>query len=128
MLDFEGENGRWRCVGIGNETSGQMLFYSVLEQPCPLDQRPQLAWFLTRANYGLNIGNFELDLGDGQVRYKTSVDIDGTTDSLSPDLFRNLVYPNVLTMDRYLPGIMQISFNANANPEEVIRDIEMKEK
>ena len=42
---------------------------------CPLnadeDTRPVVAEYLTRANYGLNNGNFEMDYSDGEIRYKT---------------------------------------------------------
>lgn len=31
------------------------------------------AEFLTRANYGLVFGNFEMDMHDGEIRYKTFV-------------------------------------------------------
>lgn len=30
------------------------------------------AEFLTRANYGLVFGNFEMDMHDGEIRYKPS--------------------------------------------------------
>lgn len=43
----------------------------------PEDRRLALAEFLTRANYGLFIGNFEMDWQDGEVRYKTSIDVAG---------------------------------------------------
>jgi len=32
--------------------------------------------FLTRANYGLNIGNFEMDFQDGEIRFKTAIDVE----------------------------------------------------
>ncbi len=42
---------------------------------CPIkateDVRPQVAEFITRANFGLKIGKFELDYNDGEVRYQT---------------------------------------------------------
>jgi hypothetical protein len=44
------------------------------------------------ANYDMIIGNFELDLRDGEVRYKTSIDFEG--DRLSFAYINNLVYTN----------------------------------
>lgn len=35
------------------------------------------AEFLTRANYGLVFGNFEMDMHDGEIRYKTFVPCGG---------------------------------------------------
>jgi hypothetical protein len=34
-----------------------------------------IAKFITRANYGMSLGNFELDFNDGEIRYKTSIDV-----------------------------------------------------
>ena len=33
--------------------------------------RPAVAEYLTRINYGLKVGNFEMDFSDGKVRYKS---------------------------------------------------------
>lgn len=44
---------------------------------CPIsadeESRADVMDYLTRANYGLRNGNFELDLRDGEIRYKTYV-------------------------------------------------------
>jgi hypothetical protein len=49
-----------------------------------------VAEFLTRANSGMVIGNFELDFADGEIRYKTSIDVEG--DKLSYAIIKRLVY------------------------------------
>ena len=56
--------------------------------------------FLIRANYGMMIGNFEMDFTDGEIHYKTSIDVEG--DKLSSALIKRLVYANVMMMDEYL--------------------------
>ncbi|NEQ30985.1 MAG: YbjN domain-containing protein [Leptolyngbya sp. SIO4C5] len=59
------------------------------------------------------VGNFELDFSDGEIRYKTSLDVEG--DRLSQASIKQLVYTNVFTMDRYLPGIEAvIKYGTNA--------------
>ncbi len=40
-------------------------------------QKMRLADFVCRANYGLRDGNFELDMRDGELRYKTYTNCDG---------------------------------------------------
>jgi hypothetical protein len=79
-----------------------------------------IAEFLTRANYGMTIGNFELDYTDGEIRYKTSIDV--TNDQLSPALIQTLVYINVAMMDEYLPGIQAVI--DGATPIAAIQAIE----
>jgi hypothetical protein len=72
-------------------------------------------------NYGIVIGNFEMNFYDGEIRYKTSLDVEG--DRLSSTLVKHLVYSNVTSMDKYLPGIMSVIFG-NLSPEEVISRVE----
>ena len=48
-----------------------MLCYAFCPINASEDVRPVVAEYLTRANYGLKCGNFELDYRDGEVRYKT---------------------------------------------------------
>jgi hypothetical protein len=103
------------------EEQDRVVFYSVAPKETPPDRRLAMAAFLTRANYGMLIGNFEMDFADGEVRYKTSIDVEG--DRLSTALMQQIVYANVRTMDRYLPGIYQIMETAQT-PEEVIAQIE----
>lgn len=118
---FQGDNGQWNCYAQAREEQEQFVFYSVFPVAAPEDRRLAVAEFLTRANYGLVIGNFEMDFTDGEIRYKTGVDIEG--DRLSPALVRQLVYANVLTMDRYLPGIMSVLYG-DVSPAEAIAQIE----
>jgi hypothetical protein len=119
-LGFQGENGQWTCYAQAREEGEQFLFYSVCPVNAPEDKRLVMAEFLTRANYGLYIGNFELDLDDGEIRYKTSIDVEG--DRLSTALVRQLVYANVFTMDHYLPGIMRVIYG-DASPAEAIAQV-----
>lgn len=121
MMGFSGKNGSFQCFAQAREEQHQMVFYSVSSVNAPDTRRAATAEFITRANYGLIIGNFELDYDDGEVRFKTSVDVEGET--LSVNLVRHLVYANILTMDRYLPGLLKV-FYGNEEPEDVIKEIE----
>lgn len=93
----------WRCRAIADEERYVVLFFSQAPSNAPYESRLAMAEFLTRANYGLRLGNFEMDINDGEVRYRTSVDMQDAV--LTTAVVRNLVYANVLTMKRYLPGI-----------------------
>lgn len=120
---FQGKNGKWTCYAKAREQQQQFVFYS----NCPVNAREEkrlvIAEFLARVNYGMIIGNFELNFNNGEIRYKTSIDIAG--DSLSFALIKNLVYTNVTMMDEYLPGILSV-INSDASPKEVITEIETK--
>ena len=120
-LNFDGKNAKWTCFAQAREKQQQFIFYSVCPVNAPAEKRATLAEFITRANYGLIIGNFELDFEDGEIRYKTSFDAEGVT--LNQTLFKNLVYANVSMMDQYLPGILSILYSA-VSAREMIDQIE----
>lgn len=120
-LGFQGDNGSWNCYAQAREEPEQFMFYSILDTNVPPDKRAAVAEFLTRANYGLYIGNFEMDYSDGEVRYKTSIIVKG--DRLTPALVKNLVYLNVLMMDKYFPGIMSVVYGG-VSPADAIAKIE----
>jgi len=120
-MNFQGQNGRWSCYARVEEEKQIILFYSYCPVKAPEEKRPILADFLTRANYGLYIGNFEMDYNDGEVRFKTSLDVEG--DELSTALMKRIVYDNVGVMDKYLPGIMTVIYGG-ASPTEAIAKVE----
>ena len=118
---FSGKNGNWTCFAQAREDQYRFIFYSVCPINAPEEKRPAMAEFITRANYGMIIGNFEMDFSDGEVRYKTSIDVEG--DRLTTALIKQMVYANVLTTDRYFPGIMEIIYS-DVPPADAIATIE----
>ncbi|MEE2787874.1 MAG: YbjN domain-containing protein [Myxococcota bacterium] len=118
---FRGETGQWVCQALVSERLEQMRFYSLAPIRVPDTKMTAAAEFLTRANFGLTIGNFELDFDDGEVRYKTSLDVEG--DRLTHALCRQIVVANVVMMDRYLPGLMAVISGAQS-PAQAIANIE----
>jgi hypothetical protein len=121
QMAFEGVSGQWTCFAHAREEEAQFLFYSMCPVRAPEDKRMAVAEFITRANYGLAVGNFELDFEDGEIRFKTSVDMEGFP--LSPAALQPLVYGNVAMMDTYLPGILSVIYGG-VSPAEAIAQIE----
>ena len=121
QMVFQGENGKWTCYAKARVDQEQFVFYSVCPINAPDSKRLALAEFVTRANSGMIIGNFELDFAEGEIRFKTSIDVEG--DSLSSALIKRLVYANVMMMDAYLPGIMSVIYG-DVSPEDAIAQIE----
>ncbi len=103
---FHGEHGDWGCRAQAVDEFHQVAFYSICPVTIPSEKRLTIAEFITRANHSLSIGNFDLDFATGEVRYKTSLDVEG--DLLTYTLIKNLVYSNLFAMDKYLPGIIAV--------------------
>jgi hypothetical protein len=84
----------------------QFLFYIVphinlLEQMIPLAME-----YICRANVGLRIGNFELDVRDGQVTFKSSVNFKGL--ELSAQLIDNTIQPALTAFDEFFAGLADV--------------------
>lgn len=118
---FTGRNARFQCYGRVNEEHEIFVFYTVLPILAPESQRMQIAELVARINYGLNIGNFEIDLDDGEIRYKTSVDVEGG--ELPPRMVETLLSVNISTADRYFPAFADVLY-ADATALEAVAKVE----
>lgn len=121
VTSYEGQNGVYECYGVVIERERRFAFYTLADLAVPEERRVAMAELITRANYDLIIGNFELDMTDGEIRFKTSIDVEG--DELSTALVQNLVVPNVVQMDTYFPGIQKVA-NGSRSPAAAVADIE----
>ena len=120
-MGYTGKNGDYRCYAVVRIDLEEFLYYAVAPVRVPEDVRPAVVEFITRANYGMRIGNFELDYSDGEVRYKSSINFEDEV--LTDEAIRNAIYPAVQTIDRYLPGLLRVGFGG-ATPLEAIEEIE----
>jgi hypothetical protein len=100
---FSGPAASWSFYAQAVEDKGLILLYSICPQRAPEQRRSEVADFLTRANYGLAAGNFELDFNDGEIRYKSVVHTQG--DALDALALKRVVRANGIAMETYLPEI-----------------------
>jgi hypothetical protein len=119
---FNLENGRCDTFIDIRPEEQKVLIYDVLPVNIPENKRLRVAEFLTRANYNLQIGNFELDLNDGDLRYKSSFIYDEFLEASEETFLRHL-FVSLFTLDRYLPGIMAVSYGG-VSPTDAIGAIE----
>ena len=118
---FEGQTARWDCFARPIDEDSQLLFYSLCPVAVPRAQRPAVMEYITRANYGLRVGNFEMNIDDGEVRYKTSLDLKSSDPE--QELIRQIIYANVLMMDQYLPGLLSVVYG-DAEPLRALQAVE----
>ncbi len=81
----------------------------------------KLAEFITRANYGLKNGNFEMDYDDGEIRYKCYIDCDGVLPSKM--VVVDGIHVCSAMFKRYAPGITGIIF-ADKSAAEAVEECE----
>ena len=61
--------------------SDKYIVFAVPRVKCEPENRFELAEFLTRINYRMIFGDFEMDFSDGGVRFRFPVDCDGAAPS-----------------------------------------------
>lgn len=120
-LHIAGDAARWKTF-VRILPTLQLVIYSTPDVTVPEPRRVAVAEFLTRANFGLAVGNFELDFDDGEVRFKTSIDSNG--EPFAKEILLNLLNANLANTNRYLPGVMGVAFGDVA-PAEAVRRCEV---
>jgi len=79
--------------------------------------RPTVAELLTRSNYNMPVGKFEMDMKDGEIRFHITHIFDGS--SLSAEIVERLFMTSYFTMDKYFPALMQ-HIHAGYTPEDAV--------
>lgn len=116
-LVYEGRSGKFDCYAQAIEQPEQIVFYSVFPAKVPAEKRQMMAEMLARINYGLLQGCFEMDFGDGEIRFRTGL-FAGET-QLTDELIRPVVYLNLGMTDRYWP-VLQATIEGGKTPAEAL--------
>lgn len=108
-LNLAGQTGEWPVIFFLPPDSEMLIVYSIMPVEVSPEWARNVASYLTAANFGLSIGNFEVDLETGprygEVRYRTSVELRDVPPSAA--IVRNLLDANVATVDTYLAGLVE---------------------
>jgi hypothetical protein len=100
-----------------NESTQILGCYATTGCLVPEDRRMAIAEAITRANWGLPIGCFELDFSDGELRFRASMDVEGSI--LATKMVHNLAFATINTHDRYHQALMRVAFG-DADPASAI--------
>lgn len=114
-------NGEWSLYVVCREEYGRCSIYSQAPWRTPETVRIAMAELLARINYGIAIGNFEMDFSDGEIRFKTSLDVAGGR--LSRAMFEALLDANLAAMDAYLPALEAVR-DSRMTPAEAVAAVE----
>ena len=82
----------------------------------------RMAEFLTRANYGMTRGCFEMDYRDGEIRFRMTVDCDGDAVP-TQEIVKNSISIPASMFNRYGSGMIQTMFS-DLNPADIVRACE----
>jgi hypothetical protein len=104
------------------DTDGPLLaVYVVLRLPGAVDRADALAQAIARANYGLLPGCFELEIGTGEIRYRSVLEL--IVDDVATRPVAQLLSRGLLMTNTYAPAFERV-VQAGADPLEAIDEIE----
>jgi hypothetical protein len=106
QMHVEGAAATWICF-VRVHDDDTIVVYSQLPARVPVAGRAAVAELITRINYGLPVGNFEMDFDDGEVRFRTS--LDGEDIELRPTLVRHLLGANVSVTEQCLVAVEAVA-------------------
>jgi hypothetical protein len=119
--DLRGEVAVYRIVARVEAEAElfQVFGYSPLR--IPEGCRLAIAEAVTRANYGLRIGKFELDLDDGELRFQAAQIL--VYESVGEEVIDRMIGTAISMLDMYLPSFLSVIY-ANELPQDAIRRVE----
>ena len=123
-LFYEGRQGEWECYAQADEAKEWAFFYSVYPPRAPEARRPLVAELLIRINWRVPFGSFDMDWSDGEIRFRTGLDFEGSETTLS--LMRALVIPNLAMMERHWAELAAVVENGQT-PEAALAAAEGSE-
>ena len=115
-LRYTGDHGDWRVIiDVGEGSNGRrLLVYSIYPVRVPEGMRATVSELITRINYGLQIGSFEMDWSDGELRIRTAMPLE--KGDFTDMQLEHIFYGNLALANRYLAGIYGSAFG-NVTPE-----------
>lgn len=100
---------------VATEDVQRVSVYSSYPIYAPKYRRAALAECLTRINYRTIVGNFEMDLTDGEIRMRTTTEASG---DIGDKMLERVISLNMGTAGRFFAPLLAVAFG-NAGPETV---------
>ncbi|MEM9542134.1 MAG: YbjN domain-containing protein [Cyanobacteria bacterium P01_E01_bin.42] len=122
VLSIPGEPGTWNCYCEADEEQRTCKIYSVFPLKAKPEKYAAISELLMRINYRVSIGNFEMGYETGEIRFRTSIDLEG--DRFSKALMKQLFVGNIFKVEQYYNSILMVLIG-EATPEEAIDNPEL---
>ncbi len=120
-----GMHAYYSCVFLADDELECLTLYTDINTKVPEIKRLRICDFLNRANHGLVLGSFEMNMLDGDVSFRVALPVCGCEFSLQQ--LRTMISASIFTFDRYYPGIMNVIYH-NALPGRAVAECETKDE
>ena len=109
-LQIECDPGSVRMIIDTDEKEGTNLLLAYVLYPVrvPEARRQAVMELITRANYKMTVGNFEMDFGDGEIRFRMSLDLVGQ--GFTDDSIERVFTYSLRTANRLYAPLLGVAF------------------
>lgn len=104
----KGRAGSFKVIFDMKEDRELLLIYVMCQMNFPEECRERLAVYLTLCNYSMTLGNFEMDMSDGEVRYKMSATTKGSEMTLA--MIEEMLDVSLAMADRFFEGMVKVAY------------------
>lgn len=119
-IALPGENGLFSGVILPDEGAREVAVFALAPFSVPEAGRRDVAELLVRINFDLDLGRFDMDFSDGEIRFLTAIDV--TASTLSPQQVHVMLMTCLTALDAHLPTIVEVGANGVA-PEKALADV-----
>ncbi len=117
FFDVGSETGTLSCVIVVDENLHCLTLLIQLGVIVPTIKRLRMSDFITRVNYVLLLGCFELSVDSGDLRFRISLPLADA--ELSRQQLRDIIATGIYTVDRHYPGVIKLIYK-NATAAEAL--------
>jgi hypothetical protein len=119
--DFRCEIGVFRVVAVVEEEDNLFQVFGYSPLYVPKGARALIAETVTRANYGLRVGKFEMDMDSGQLRFQVAQVL--SESQLESEVIDRTMSTVMSMLDLYLPAVFSVIYG-NEIPKDAIACVE----
>ena len=93
----------------------RIMTFSIYPIFVPENRRPTVLEAMNRINHSLVYGNFEMDMADGEIRFRTTVESDN---DIQESMIERVLNGNLSLSDKHFGALMAVVFGS-VEPEDV---------
>lgn len=107
------DDASWLCLARWVERLDVFLFETIMDERVAESRRMEALRFIAQMNYHASYGSWDIDLRDGEVRFRASVDVEGM--ELADQVIHNVVYGCLRAMRSHHHRLLAIAAGSSAD-------------
>lgn len=122
LFTFHGRQAAYR-VTLHVDDAESFMTTVGLPLSVPIEKRPTFSEFITRINYGLKFGRFELDFSEGDLLWALNLPLIDA--ELSTQYVQKCMSFGLLVADHHFRGFGRLLFDEELSPAEAFAELRM---